>query len=358
MNEQIFKVARTIFKQNPFSRLAFIRFFIHNPTICHQISSFNEEDSNIVHYNNKENLIEIIVQPFPGGDQNIIKGALLFCDPEDRPTIGIYYDFDMGKIGQKKNTHRFGIIDAKKEGRNNADEIVQWGNNNVISQVCYNFRCESFETNFNVYLGQSILPFVNVHDFNYPVTIQIGTGGGIYSGSAKSKIVNYNGWARINKFFPSTRKFRLELLYRGSLHGFESTSFHAKVDGTGPSLVIIRNSNNKIFGGYHHAGWTTNAGYMPADPNNFIFHVDENLKFPYVTTAGNTVYSNTGYGPTFGGNHDIHINANPKNTNGSYVRVGGSSYYDTRLINADRMCGSTSDNWRVEEMEAFRVLYS
>jgi len=356
MNEQIFKIARTIFKQNPFSRLAFIRLFISNPTICHQISSFNEDDSNIVHYNNKENLIEIIVQPFPSGDPNSIKGAILFMDQEDRPTIGIYYDFDLSKIGQKKNTHRFGIIDARKEGRNNADEILQWGNNNVISQVCYNFRCDSFDTNFNVYLGQSIVPMVNIHDINYPVTIQIGTGGGVFNGTTKSKILNYQQWARVNKFF--TRKVKsMELLYRATTHGFESTTFHAKVDGTGPSLIIIKNNFNKTFGGYHHAGWITNGAYAVADSNNFIFSVDENLKFPYTSTANNSVYSNTGYGPTFGGNHDIHVNANPRNTNGSYVRMASNSYYDTRLISNEKMCGSTTDNWRTEEIEAFKINY-
>jgi len=262
------------------------------------------------------------------------------------------------KSHQKKNTHRFGIIDARKEGRNNADEILQWGNNSVISQVCYNFRCESFDTNFNVYLGQSITPFVNIHDANYPVTIQTGTGGGVgggFGGSVKSKIVNYQGWSRINKFF--TRKFKLELIYRASVHGYESQTWHSKVDGTGPNLVLIKNSNNKVFGGYHHAGWIANGSYSAADPNNFLFQVDENMKFPYISTTNNAVYSVPGYGPTFGGNHDLYIHPSPKNNNGSYCRMPNTNYYDTRNFTQDRFCGSTTDNWRVEEMESFRVIY-
>ena len=45
---------------------------------------------------------------------------------------------------------------------------------------------------------------------------------------------------------------RLNLLYRASAHGFESSTFHEKCHGHGPLICFARSENNKRFGGYLH----------------------------------------------------------------------------------------------------------
>ncbi len=47
--------------------------------------------------------------------------------------------------------------------------------------------------------------------------------------------------------FSSEKK--LELIYRGSKHGFDAAIFHKKVDNQGPHIVLIQSKeNNQIFG--------------------------------------------------------------------------------------------------------------
>ena len=47
----------------------------------------------------------------------------------------------------------------------------------------------------------------------------------------------------------------IELLYRGSRDGFEARNFHDKCDNQGPTLTIIKSSDDFIFGGYTEINW-------------------------------------------------------------------------------------------------------
>jgi len=361
MNDQIFKISRQIFKMNPFSRLAILRIFVHDPSMTEQISSYWDDESNIVHYNNKGNLIEIILQPH-ASDLDQIRGSILFADIEDRPTIGVYFHFDLPKIKGKKNTHKFGIIDSRTPGQQtigSADDVLNWGNMQLMPQVCYNFQIQSYDTTLTAYVGQSILPIVNVQDLKYPVTVQVYTGGitGTIGGgatSSKSKILTFAGWSKINKMFPIKVK-QYELLYRGSRDGFDSNFFHAKCDGFGPTLTVIKNSFGKTFGGYSPVSWDSSSGWTAGTVDFFIFHLDENLKFPWFQNY--SIHRSASYGPTFGQGHEIYINQRPSATEGSYVQMNSTSYrIENKLTNA-QFAGTNSNNWRVVEIEVFAIKY-
>lgn len=52
-----------------------------------------------------------------------------------------------------------------------------------------------------------------------------------------------------------------ELLYRGSKDGFQAATFHAKCDGKGPTLGIIKSKTGQLFGFYVSINWNTAGGY-------------------------------------------------------------------------------------------------
>ena len=41
----------------------------------------------------------------------------------------------------------------------------------------------------------------------------------------------------------------LNLIYRGSVHGYKSSDFHTKCDNIVDTLVVIKSEHGKIFGG-------------------------------------------------------------------------------------------------------------
>ena len=45
-------------------------------------------------------------------------------------------------------------------------------------------------------------------------------------------------------------KFKLDLLFKGKIDGFGSDIFHQKVDNCGSTLLIVKSTNGRLFGGY------------------------------------------------------------------------------------------------------------
>jgi hypothetical protein len=92
--------------------------------------------------------------------------------------------------------------------------------------------------------------------------------------------------------------------------GDTGTTFHAAVDSKGPTITLISatiGNVTNVIGGFDPQSWQSGVGYQyVADPtkwNAFIFDLNTNdLRTetnPYQTC------NCTGYGPTFGGGHDI-----------------------------------------------------
>ncbi|TNV76646.1 hypothetical protein FGO68_gene12750 [Halteria grandinella] len=73
------------------------------------------------------------------------------------------------------------------------------------------------------------------------------------------------------------KRFRLELLMRGSRDGFKAATFHQLCDGQGPTLCVVQSESKCIFGGYTTVSWNgindpSNDGFE--DPYAFIFTFD------------------------------------------------------------------------------------
>jgi hypothetical protein len=95
-------------------------------------------------------------------------------------------------------------------------------------------------------------------------------------------------------------------LYTKSVNGASSSIFHQLCDGQGPTITLIRNSqNNVVFGGYSNGDW---SGYPSVGgPGSFVFNLTTNTKLNYIPTtqqATNPYYG----GPIF--NTSFQVNGN------------------------------------------------
>jgi hypothetical protein len=152
------------------------------------------------------------------------------------------------------------------------------------------------------------------------------------------------------------------LLYRATRDGFTSQVFHSKCDGKGNTITIIKNNLNYVFGGYASSAWNSSGSYIN-DPNAFLFSlrragVSFKDKFT-VKSAVDALHGNSGYGPTFGGGHDIRI-CNKSNTNfGSYSEFGHSYNLPNGYTyggNARDFLAGNYNQWKTTEIEVYQII--
>jgi len=157
-----------------------------------------------------------------------------------------------------------------------------------------------------------------------------------------------------------TDKPKLALLYRGSRDGFSASSFHARCDGKGNTLTVIKaQSQPNIFGAYTGESWRGASGtYGTARCWLFCLNPRGSMKPVKLesTSSGNNVYHNTSYGPTWGGGHDLHVNSSMRSTSNycspsNYRTI--ATGFDSISVDNNTLAGSY--NFTVEEIEVFSV---
>ena len=102
-------------------------------------------------------------------------------------------------------------------------------------------------------------------------------------------------WSGYNKF---------KLLYRGIRDGSGANIFHNKCDNQGPTICLIKNQKENIFGGYSSISWKSSGSWQYGN-NCFLFtltniHNAPPTKFPN-TDSKRSVQHCGNYGPIFGG---------------------------------------------------------
>ena len=81
-----------------------------------------------------------------------------------------------------------------------------------------------------------------------------------------SIILNKTGREKefLEKIYEWTGYKKMELLYRGTRDGSESTIFHNKCDNKGPTICLCQNEKDNIFGGYASISWESSGGNKSA----------------------------------------------------------------------------------------------
>ena len=165
----------------------------------------------------------------------------------------------------------------------------------------------------------------------------------------------------------------ISLIYRGSRDGFKSSVFHELCDEKGETLVIIKSTDNYIFGGYTSISWdSTKWNGKNGKENNarrdgkgleFIF----TLKNPYDIPPSkfnikknwldHSICCDINLGPIFGCN-DIRIenNCNINSNSFKYYDFTPGEYCFDDTTGKKRMLFTGSSSYKVKEIEVFKVI--
>lgn len=143
------------------------------------------------------------------------------------------------------------------------------------------------------------------------------------------------------------KKLTLNLLYKASVDSDKAEVFHRKCDNIPSSLVLVKSSNNKRFGGFTTCNWSGNEIDKP-DKDAFIFSLDK-LKMYDVIPEKNAIGCYPGLGPTFSG-YQIKIYDNAFENGGS-TYLKGHNYNTTE----DFELTGGMQKFGVEEIEVYGV---
>ncbi|KAJ5069615.1 hypothetical protein M0811_02185 [Anaeramoeba ignava] len=107
-------------------------------------------------------------------------------------------------------------------------------------------------------------------------------------------------WINDNDFFSKMKKG-----FSAKRDGFDCKKWHSAVDKKGKTLIIIKTTDNFIFGGFTQVGYKYSiGGEWINDPNAFIFSLrnDKGDRKPAKFTAkeGSAIFSRLSDGPEFG----------------------------------------------------------
>ena len=133
------------------------------------------------------------------------------------------------------------------------------------------------------------------------------------------------------------------LLFRASENAFDRNKFIDAVDGKGPTITIIENEHEHIFGAYVSIEWTKKPGQY-ADPIALMFSLKPRvLKLTLKKDQNDgksAMWIDTSYGPVFGRGADIYIRhkCNLKDNGGGscsfeFNRIsvfGGNGYFKVK----------------------------
>ena len=155
------------------------------------------------------------------------------------------------------------------------------------------------------------------------------------------------------------RPCHFRLLYKISRDGCSAPTFHQKCDGQGPTVTVLYNTNNTIYGGYLSQSWNSSGAYIN-DPSAFLFRLQYNgSSNPLKCPVNSTVYAGYGdssYGPTFGG-YDIQTFSGTINKSGNSFPLNGSvsSLGNSYNLNGQNSYSITNNSLQVTDFEVYNV---
>ena len=149
---------------------------------------------------------------------------------------------------------------------------------------------------------------------------------------------------KINKF---------ELIFRMSENGTKSEDFHKYCDNKGPTLILIKTTKNKIFGGFTPLNWNDTGNQLYDKSNQtFIFSLNLMKIYNMINKGGRAIYCDNS-GPYFG-NCDFCLKENMK------IGVTYANEKCNFLSNENlELTGGKGNNekFETEELEVYKVIY-
>jgi hypothetical protein len=149
-------------------------------------------------------------------------------------------------------------------------------------------------------------------------------------------------------------KIKLELIFRMSENGTKANDFHKYCDNKGPTLTLVKTTENKIFGGFTPLNWKSEKESFIDDDNfTFIFSLDLKKKFHLLDKKKEAIYCEEDSGPCFG-DSDFCLYENMKN-GVTFANNSCNFLHDNNL----ELVGEKGEsaNFQTEELEIYKLIY-
>ena len=160
-----------------------------------------------------------------------------------------------------------------------------------------------------------------------------------------------NNWI-IEKTNKNNIKF--ELIFKRTKDGYKCIDFYNKCENKGPTLILIKTTKNKIFGGFTPLNWKK-GGREIYDRSNqtFIFSLNLMKKYDIINKEKLAIYCLSNYGPNFGA-CDLALKENMKK--GESYANDSCNFLSNKNLELTGGKGE-SEQFATEELEVYRVIY-
>ena len=162
----------------------------------------------------------------------------------------------------------------------------------------------------------------------------------------------------LSLFDEKVEKNTINLMYRGSRDGFNSSIFHGFCDKKGANLVVIKSEKNRIFGGFTSKSWKSREKpEFHKDAKSFIFSLNGKTRHKILEKFDEkAVYFAEKKGPVFGAGFDLSISENCDKDQESFSNLGISYECEEEMGTEEKrryLAGEIYFN--VTEIEVFGV---
>lgn len=134
-----------------------------------------------------------------------------------------------------------------------------------------------------------------------------------------------------------------------------ASTFHERCDNKGPTLILIKDTNDNIFGGVNTINWT-NSGGCVVDENAILF----SLSLQQIVLLDNKKSSSVCYfkneGPIFGFGKDLFVSDDCTNNTNSYSNLKNSYGSLNSQITPYLFVGGKNKNFQVKYYEVYTLI--
>ncbi|XP_063427095.1 interferon-induced protein 44-like [Mytilus trossulus] len=161
---------------------------------------------------------------------------------------------------------------------------------------------------------------------------------------------------QLAKWIGGRKKFTL--LYKASRDGCSETAFHNNCNNKGPTVTVLYNTDNFMYGGYTSASWKSIGNYQN-DGSAFLFRLYHNgnwkpVRLP-VMNAQHAIYDVSSNGPIFGA-HDLNTFSSTITFDGTCFPLNGSaSFGKSYTMNGENFNSIANGHLKVKDIEVYLV---
>ena len=164
----------------------------------------------------------------------------------------------------------------------------------------------------------------------------------------KSSVINKDEIDLFMNWFDK-KPTKIKLLLDSKIDGDSTQTFYNKCSNKFPTVVLVKTTKGRRFGGYCSIGWENTNSNFKKDINNFIFSLDKKKKYK-IKKPENGIYTSSGTF-AFGGGFDFCIRNNCTSNNNNFNYNGET--YETK----ERYELNGEHNFTVSSYEVYQIEY-